>query len=423
VDATRRSWSIGAIAVASALALVGCSGEMPSQPPAPEREQTRTPPPSERPATEQGSLWWADGTELLSEPVDVGAARAAVRGVDYVVEYTVGPTGDGDDVVVPLALTVGGQAIAVRVPANSYDGGRWLSEPSTVGTLDGSTFEPFVAARPIEGDHPRQAFDATAGSGLAAWVETDITDVGTGHWRLFSAGPEARTSLVARAEEVGDGSSSVTSAAAVSAGRVYWSAGTGGQQDVYGRAADGSGVLDVVATGASQPVATPTGLLVLRSEHSDPAMPPGEESIEQLRDGHAEVLLRRVDAPGSLLAGLAADRDVLAFVTTTPARSGGVLHVVDTRGRTARTVALQGSGREASIALCDGRLQWTEATAEGHDRAVPTYVLDTASGDLARIDVDHAFRGALCGGEHLAWKQLDPAAGPTSSTVVARWIR
>lgn len=408
-------------AIVVVVALAGCSS--PAQPAAapvgaPTRDATVGP------VAVDGLLRWADGSPVASDPIDVAAARLAVPGTDYEVVYTVPSGGVDDGYLIPLRLRADGRAVVAQVPADSFDDGPWLTAPTTMGSLDGAAFTPFVAARPIAGDHPRQAFGASVADGVAAWLETDSTQVGTPRWRVFAAGADGRATLVARAEEVGDGGSDMAGWTTVSLGRVYWAAGASGHMDVFSRAADGSGPLVMVATGVSQPTDSSAGVVVVRSEFHDPAVPPGEASVERVVDGEQpQVVVRRSGAPGSALVQLVADGDVLAFVATTPAQSGGTLYVVDTRARTARTVALHGSGREASLALCDGRLQWSEADAQGLGTSVPTYVLDLLSGDLARIDVGRAFSGALCGGRYLAWNQHDGAAGSSASTVVARWNR
>ncbi|KQY47409.1 hypothetical protein [Cellulomonas sp. Root137] len=406
-------------AIVVVMALAGCSS--PAEPAAvpvgaPTHDSTVVP------VAVDGLLRWADGSPVASDPVDIATARLAVPGTDYEVVYTV-PSGRVDDGhLVPMRLRADGRAVAAQVPTDSFDGGPWLTAPTTMGVLDGAAFTPFVAAQPVPGDHPRQAFDASVADGIAAWLESDSTGVGTPRWRVFAAGPDGRATLVARAEDIGAGGTSMAGSTAVWRGRVYWAAGEPGQRDVYSRAADGSGPLVAVATGVAQPTASSSGIDVVRSEVDDPAVAPGEASVERVVDGdQPRVLVRWSGVPGSAVVQLVADGEVVAFVATTPGQSGGQVHVVDTRARTARTVTLHGSGREASLALCDGRLQWSEADAQGPGTAVPTYVLDLVSGDLARIDVDRAFAGALCGGRYLAWNQLDAAAGSSASTVVARW--
>ncbi|NUU16139.1 hypothetical protein HP550_02595 [Cellulomonas humilata] len=360
----------------------------------------------------------------MAEPIDVGAAHAAVAGTDFEVVYAVAPGGVEGGYLIPMGLMVDGRTAAVQVPAGASDGGPWLAAPMSVGVLDGGTFTPFAAAAAIEGDHPRQAFDLSVADGVTAWLESDSTNVGTPRWRVFSAGRDGRTTLVARAEEVGDGGTSMTDATALWHGRVYWAAGEPGRMDVYSRAADGTGPVVSVATGASQPAAAGTGVAVVRSERDDTALAPGEARVELVVDGREQhAVVTWSGDPGSSVVDLVADGAVLAFVTITSTQSGGRLYVLDAAARTARTVELRGSGREASVALCDGRLQWSEADGQGLGSSAPTYVLDVASGDLASIDVDHAYAGAFCGGGYLAWKQLDAATGMSASTVVARWDR
>ncbi|WP_315098790.1 hypothetical protein [uncultured Cellulomonas sp.] len=406
----------GALAIAAALVLAGCSRPLP--PP----EALPTDAPTSAPAATDSSLRWADGSTITSEPIDVDAARAAVPGSDFEVVSTVPPGSTADGYLIPIRLTTDGRAVTARVPAGMSDPDPWLAAPMTVGLLDGATFTPFAPAAPIAGDHPRQAFDASAAEGLTAWLETDSTQAGTPRWRVFSAGPDGRATLVARAEELGDGGTSGAGSTMIARGRVYWTAGTPGRSDVYSRAADGSGPLVVVAAGVSQPASSSRGVAVVRSERTDPSVPPGATSIELVVDGQQpQVLVTRSGPPGSAVVQLAADRELLAFVAITSGDSGGRLFVVDAAARTARTIALRGSGREASIALCDGRLQWSEADGQGAGTSAPTFVLDVVSGELARIDVDHAYTGAMCSGRYLAWKQLDAAAGTSASTVVARW--
>jgi hypothetical protein len=173
----------------------------------------------------------------------------------------------------------------------------------------------------------------------------------------------------------------------------------------------------VVATGVGPVLAADgSGVYVVR-----PAGPgsPGRQSIERVASGRVpELVLRRT---GQEIAAMAVDDGVLAFVTATWASSGGRIEVVDTRTRTARTTPLAGSGRSTSLALCDGRLHWSEAAMDGLGATVPTFVLDVSSGDLARIDVDDAFGGPFCSGDRLAWRQLGSGVDASASTVVVRW--
>ncbi len=328
--------------------------------------------------------------------------------------------------------------MAEQVPPHSYDGGQWLTKSSTVGVFDGTSFAPFTGMPTIAGDHPRQAYAAAAQDDTVAWAETDSTDLYQSTWRMFSADAHGRVHLVARAEEIKDGGLPYVdgdSTPVLIDGRMYWAtaAPTGDtsveegaegsyRMDVVSRAPDGSGPLVVEATGVAQPAGNATGTYVVRSAMDDPDVAADTVTVERVTgDGATHVLLRWTGAVGGHLTGLRGDGDQLVFATTTETGSGGAIYVVDTRAQTARRIALRSSGRSASLALCTGRLQWSEADAEGQGRSEPTYVLDLASHGLARIDVDNAFSGAMCGGGFLAWSQLEAGAGTTASTVVARW--
>ncbi|KQR16099.1 hypothetical protein ASF78_01290 [Cellulomonas sp. Leaf334] len=399
--------------VGTALLVVGgCS----TDPGAPAEEDPPSPSVGEHsgaPTAIDGQLLWPDGSLVERTEVDTGAAWTAGDGVDYTVLYTSAPGSAGEAYLAPFALSPDGSLVVGRVPAGQSDGGQWLTAPTVVGLYDGEAFDPFPGAPPVAGDHPRQAFGASVEDGLAAWVETDRTDIGASSWRIFSTGAGGGSRLVARSEDAG-GTEVLVGTPMISGGRVYWATGNADEVDLFSRRADGSGTRDDVTTGVGPALgADATGVYVVRPSGS------AEQSIERVAAGKPpEVILRR---SGPEVAAIVADGGVLVLVTATRSSGGGTIEIVDTRARSARTVRLDGSAWSTSVALCDGRLQWSEAGAEGLGATVPTFVLDVASGDLARIDVDDAFGSVLCTGDRLAWSHLDPASGAVAGTVVARW--
>lgn len=405
-----------ALVVAAALVVVGGCSTGPGEPAAEEptclqAEECSAVPSSTAP---DGQVLWPDGSPVERTEVDTGAAWTAGDGVDYTVLSTVAPGSAGTTYLSPLALSPDGTLVVGQVPAGQYDGGRWLTASTVVGTFDGEAFDAFPAAQPVAGDHPRQAFGATVSDGLVAWVETDSTDVGASSWRIFATGPDGGSRLVARPERADERARVLVGTPMISGGRVYWATGNADRVDVVSRRADGSGARADVATGVGPALAADaSGVYVVRPSGS------GEQSIERVAPGRSpEVILRR---SGPEVAAIVADDGVLAFVTATRSSGGGTIEIVDTQTRSARTVRLDGSGWTTSVALCDGRLLWSEAGGEGLGVTVPTYVLDVASGDLARIDVDDAFGSVFCSGDHVAWSYLVPASGAVAGTVVARW--
>lgn len=359
-------------------------------------------------------LSWPDGSPVERTAVDTSAAWAAGDGVDYTVLYT-SPPGSVDEAYLgALALAHDGTLVVGQVPGGQGDGEGWLRSSTVVGSYDGTAFDAFAPVASVGGDHPVQAFDAAVADGLVAWVETETTHVAVSSWRIVAAGADRAARVVAQSAEPDDGTRVIVGAPMIVGDRVYWATGTAAGVDVASRRADGTGATTAVVTGVGPALAADaSGLYVVRSSGT------GDQSIERVTpDRVSEVLVRR---SGGQVARMVADDGVLAFVTGTRSSGAGRIEVVDTRTRTARTVPLDGQGRSTSLALCDGRLLWTEAGTEGLGDTVATFGLDVATGDLRRIDVADAFGSLWCNGDLLAWQHLGQAPGARASTVVARW--
>ena len=402
-----------ATGIATGLVTAGCAAEPPGPPSSAVSPTAVAGLPSGVDATAQpGTLTWVDGAVVVAQPVSLASARPAVEGVDLVTVSRSPVPGDGSSLV-SLALLADGSLVAAQVPADQYDGGTWLAEPSAIGAVDAVDAGGFHAwpdsQDVLADDHPRQVYDAAADGGDVVWAETTSTQAGVDPWRIFTRAADGATTLVARAEDAGAGSEA--GSLLVADGRVFWASSRG----VVSRDLAGQEPIRLEADGATQPAWGASGLFAARTG------PDGTFGVVRVdAGGGLSPVLAYAGPTGASVASLVADGDRLAFVVTSPTESGGSIQLVDLAASTVRSVALPSSGRSTSLALCGDRLVWTSADGSGMTPDEPVYVLDAATGDLAGVAVPGNFSGVLCAGDLIAWRTLDGPAARATTTVV-RW--
>ncbi|MGN8244194.1 hypothetical protein ACTHAM_001093 [Cellulomonas soli] len=405
---------VAALAVATGvvvgLVAAGCAPEPPGPPSSAVSPTGAAGLPSGADATAQpGTLTWVDGAVVVAQPVSLASARPAVEGVDLVTVSRSPVPGDGSSLA-SLALLADGSLVGAKVPADQYDGGVWLTEPSAIGAVDAGGFHAWPSSQDVLADeHPRQVYDAAADGDAVVWAETMSTQAGVDPWRIFTRAPDGATTLVARAEDAGAGSEAGSLLVADS--RVYWASSRG----VVSRDLAGQEPIRLEVDGATQPAWGAEGLFVARTG------PDGTFGVERVdAEGGLSPVLAYAGPTGASVASLVADGDLLAFVVTSPTESGGSIQLVDLAASTVRSVALPSSGRSTSLALGGDRLVWTSADGSGMTPDEPVYVLDAATGDLAGVPVPGNFSGVLCAGDLIAWRTLDGPAARATTTVV-RW--
>ncbi|GAA3808647.1 hypothetical protein [Cellulomonas soli] len=406
----RASRRVAALVVATALTASGCAVERPGPPSSAVSPTDAAGLPSGVDATAQpGALTWVDGTVVVARDVSLSSARLAAEGVDLVRLSTSPAPGDGSSLGA-LALLADGSLVVSRAPADQYDGGAWLSEPSVIGTLVDGEFRAWPSSQDVlEDEHPRQVYDASADGDVVAWAETPSTQVGVDPWRIFARTGDGATTLVARAEDAGAGGEA--GSLLVAGERVYWASSRG----VVSRDVAGEEPIRLEVPGAAQPAIGDGGLYVARTG------PDGTFGVARADgEGGSSPVLAYTGPAGASVGSLVADGDRLAFVVTSPTDTGGSVQVADLAASTVTSVALPSSGRSTSLALCGDRLIWTSADGSGTTPDEPVYVLDLVSGDLVGVVVPGSFGGVLCAGDLVAWRTLVPPDRAATTTVV-RW--
>jgi hypothetical protein len=82
-------------------------------------------------------------------------------------------------------------------------------------------------------------------------------------------------------------------------------------------------------------------------------------------------------------------------------------------------IPINQDGSTTTLAGCPGRLAWSSADQTGSGATEPFYVIDTATLDLLAIAVPAAYGGAICGGNEVAWNQLNLEREKSATFTVA----
>ncbi len=359
------------------------------------------------------SLTGPDGSALVVTELSLPAAQDAPEARVEVLRTL--PEGE-DGTVTPYAVSSSGEVLVSTFAPDSFDAGALellATTPVHLWTEDGLVPLGSTGAL-VPGDPHRQVVSATFADGSPAWHETTGVQVGTSDWRMFARRGDA-PALLARSEQVvpAELPGLVGHPQLAAAGdRVGWETveeredGTLRTRLVSVPAAGGE--LRVEAELAAMPAGTAAGWVTLRLEDRDVA--PVDEDGQPLEaaagtsidlvapGGVARTLVELDGLPVSQLA--AGGGEVLAWSDETD------VHVGTTVGSVVHHL-LPAPGTSVvpwSLAVCDERVVWAAAPADG---PATTYVFDPATGAVGVLPAVPGDGGTVCGGPYLAWTQAD----------------
>ncbi len=377
-------------------------------------------------ATPGLGLRWADGKAVDGTTIDISTARYLDEGSGYRPLFSSAPSVAGAPRVGGLGLLNDGTLIALQVDTNT----------SVVGSFDHRGFSAFEGVPTIKNDGPRFAYGAAVEGQELTWVESETSSLFYQDWRIFSRDPSGTTRLVARAEDIPhEGSLPVLdgfTTTAISDDRVYFATpvpdsagrmaenGSRYRVDVMSRSLNGGGPLRTEAEGAGQPAVVNGVLYVIKTAYDDATVSPGHAVVERVdAPGRATAVLRLDSQPGSYLVGATATGERLAFVLANHTGRGGVIYLLEPVTRDVVRIPINQDGSTTTLAGCPGRLAWSSADQTGSGATEPFYVIDTATLDLLAIAVPAAYGGAICGGNEVAWNQLNLEREKSATFTVA----
>jgi len=404
---------------------------------------------------------WADGTAVPVHDLDAD---------DIGTHLPAGDAAKGG-----VTRPVFGQCAGLPNLVTLRDDGSWFSamcpgatcvqdapvpntRPGRVGVLAGDRFAPWEStATTVDDPVARTVVSAVVDGATTAWVEDFATDDVSDWWRIFTAGPDGRPRLVARAEELPGSEQGWLPHVAVLDGRVYWEAlrpvdatfvadhpdvgvytDSGQAYAIVSRALDGTGPIRTEAWGATDPVVVDGHIAVLTWSMRDvntSGVPDQPLYETRLRATGVALLGEREPTPVFTLTAGPEPVNMLQYPlalhgagTSLAFSAGPVTYVADLSTRDAHGYlhlaaikepsAQRGAQLVNDVGVSDDLLAWSYG-GTNDPNTNPVFILDRATGQLARIDLPTNHGRAHVAGHYVAW-ETETTDGLVQTTTV-RW--